>query len=133
MKILLDTHIMLWTMTDDEQLPQKARELIENEDNEIFFSIISLWEIQIKHILHPEQMENSKVIARYCHESDFELINLSERAIEILSDLKRPDSAPRHKDPFDKMLICQAVAEEMTFLTHDSLLPDYGVANIMLV
>ena len=133
MKILLDTHIMLWTMTDDEQLPQKARELIENEDNEIFFSIISLWEIQIKHILHPKQMENSTVIARYCHESDFELINLSERAIEILPDLKRPDSAPRHKDPFDKMLICQAVAEEMTFLTHDSLLSDYGVANIMLV
>lgn len=133
MKILLDTHIMLWTMTDDEQLPQKARELIENEDNEIFFSIISLWEIQIKHILHPKQMENSKVIARYCHESDFELINLSERAIEILPDLKRPDSAPMHKDPFDKMLICQAVAEEMTFLTHDSLLSDYGVSNIMLV
>ena len=133
MKILLDTHIMLWTMTDDEQLTQNARELIENEDNEIFVSIISLWEIQIKHILHPKQMENSTVIARYCHESDFELINLSERAIEILPDLKRPDSAPRHKDPFDKMLICQAVAEEMTFLTHDSLLSDYGVANIMLV
>ena len=133
MKILLDTHIMLWTMTDDEQLPQKARELIENEDNEIYFSIISLWEIQIKHILHPNQMENAKVIALYCHISDFEPITLSERAIEILPDLKRPDSAPRHKDPFDKMLICQAVAEEMTFLTHDSLLSDYGVSNIMLV
>ena len=49
MKLLLDTHIMLWAMADDEQLPEKARELIQNEENEIYFSIISLWEIQISH------------------------------------------------------------------------------------
>lgn len=45
---------MLWAMTDDEQLPEKAKELIASEENEVCFSIISLWEIQIKHILHPE-------------------------------------------------------------------------------
>ena len=133
MKLLLDTHILLWAMTDDEKLPEKARALIENVENEIYFSIISLWEIQIKHILHPQQMEQAKIVSQYCRESGFKMLSLSERAVDKLPDLKRPDSAPRHKDPFDKILICQAIAEEMIFLTHDSLISDYGVWNILFV
>lgn len=133
MKILLDTHILLWAMADDEQLPEKARELIQNEENEIYFSIISLWEIQIKHILHPNQMESAETVAKYCREAEFGMIPLSKSHIGRLPELKRPDSAPRHKDPFDKILICQAITEEMVFLTHDSLIADYGVSNVLVV
>lgn len=133
MNILLDTHIMLWAMTDDEQLSARAREIIENKDNEIFFSVISLGEIQIKHILHPEEMQNAKIVYRYCKESGYNMVTLTEKSIAILPDLKRSDNAPRHKDPFDKMLICQAVSEDMLFLTHDSLIADYSVPIIEIV
>lgn len=124
---------MLWAMTDDEQLPEKAKELIESEENEVYFSIISLWEIQIKHILHPEQMADAKTIAKYCKEAGFKMISLRDDSIYRLEKLTRPDSAPKHKDPFDKILICQAITENMMFLTHDSLIPGYNVPNIMPV
>lgn len=133
MKLLLDTHIMLWAMTDDERLSDKARELIDNEENEVFFSIISLWEIQIKHILHPDKIDNAQTVAGFCSVSGFEMLDLSDEAVYLLPGLTRPDTAPRHKDPFDKMLICQAVCEDMSFLTHDSLLSDYGIKNVMIV
>lgn len=133
MKLLLDTHIMLWAMTDDEQLPEKARKLIEQDENDIYFSVISLWEIQIKHLLHPEQIENAETVLYYCQKAGFQKILFDENSICQLLKLTRPDSAPRHKDPFDRMLICQALAEKMLFLTHDSLLPYYNVPNIIFV
>ncbi len=133
MKLLLDTHIMLWAVADDEQLPEKAKELICQEENEIYFSIISLWEVQIKHLLHPNQMVSAERIADYCKNAGFSLLQLNPENIYGLSELQRPDSAPRHKDPFDRMLICQAMTENMLFLTHDSLLTDYHVPNIFLV
>lgn len=61
------------------------------------------------------------------------MVTLTEKSIAILPDLKRSDNAPRHKDPFDKMLICQAVSEDMLFLTHDSLIADYSVPIIEIV
>ncbi len=124
---------MLWAMADDEQLPEKARGLIENEENEIYFSIISLWEIQIKHILHPQQMESAEVIANYCKEAGFSMLSLSMGSISKLPKLSRPDSEPRHKDPFDRMLICQAITENMVFLTHDSLLSGYGESAVLFL
>ncbi|MGL6199624.1 MAG: PIN domain-containing protein [Lachnospiraceae bacterium] len=56
MKVLLDTHILLWAISDDARLTEKARKLIENEDNEIYYSIVSLWEVEIRHLLHPDAM-----------------------------------------------------------------------------
>ncbi len=50
MKILLDTHILLWTISNDLKLPEKARKLIENEENEIYYSIVSLWEVELKRL-----------------------------------------------------------------------------------
>ncbi|MDE6004111.1 MAG: type II toxin-antitoxin system VapC family toxin [Oscillospiraceae bacterium] len=133
MNFLLDTHILLWAIADDEQLPEKAKELIENEKNEIYFSVISLWEIQIKHILYPEQLPNAKTVAEYCKKSGFKMISLEDESIYRLEKLTRPDSAPRYKDPFDKILICQAITKNMIFLTHDSLISEYNVPNIMFV
>lgn len=133
MKLLLDTHIMLWAMADDEQLPEKAKELIADEKNEIYFSIISLWEIQIKHILHPKEMTDAETVAAYCKEAGFKMISLTDDSVYRLKELTRPDSAQRHKDPFDKILICQAISEDMKFVTHDSLIPGYNVKNIMSV
>ena len=56
MKILLDTHILLWAISNDSKLPEMARKLIENEENEIYYSIVSLWEVELKRLAHPTAM-----------------------------------------------------------------------------
>lgn len=127
MKLLLDTHILLWALSDDMQLPSKARKLLESEKNEIYYSLVSLWEIQIKCLAHPGQIDfTAEQVAEYCLESGFHRLPVSEEHIFCLRNLKRPESAPPHKDPFDKLLICQAMTENMLFVTHDRLIPDYN-------
>ena len=68
MNVLLDTHILLWALSNDVRLPEKARVLIENEMNEIYYSIISLWEVEIKHLTHPDaNMSGSQRKYDFCH------------------------------------------------------------------
>lgn len=127
MKLLLDTHILLWALSDDAQLPKKASKLLKNEKNEIYYSLVSLWEIQIKCLAHPGQMDfTAEQVAGYCAESGFYRLPISEEHIFCLQNLKRPESAPPHKDPFDRLLICQAMTENMLLVTHDRLIPDYN-------
>ena len=73
MNVLLDTHILLWALSNDVRLPEKARVLIENEMNEIYYSIISLWEVEIKHLTHPDAMPvSAKQLTEYCAQSGFQ-------------------------------------------------------------
>lgn len=134
MKILLDTHILLWALTDDEHLPERARDLILDGHNEIYYSILSLWEIELKRLAHPQMMPvSSNVVAAYCDQSGYLQLPLRARHIFALSGLRRTEDAPSHKDPFDRMLICQASAEEMRFLTHDTRIAEYIEPCIMVV
>ena len=134
MKILLDTHILLWAISNDARLPEKARKLIENEENDIYYSIVSLWEVEIKHIAHPEAMPvSAEELAEYCEQSGFQRTLIREKHIFAMSGLKREESAPQHKDPFDRMLIGQAITENMMFVTHDSLIPGYDEPYISFV
>lgn len=134
MKILLDTHILLWALSNDERLPEKARELIENEENEIYYSIISLWEVEIKHLAHPDAMPvSAEEIWEYCEQSGYQKITIKENHIFAMGELKRERDASPHKDPFDRMLICQASVENMIFVTHDSLIPGYNKSCILAV
>ena len=127
MKILLDTHILIWALTNHPLLPEKAKKIIMDSNNEIYYSIVSLWEIEIKHLTNPKNLAvSSKVISAVAEVSGYTLIPLSPLSIYRLPE-------PRHKDPFDKILICQAMTEEMVFLTHDSLISDYGVSNVLVV
>ena len=134
MKILLDTHILLWALAGDEKLPEKARRLILDEENEIYYSIAAPWEVEIKRIAHPDKMDlSAEEMAGYCSEAGYYCLPIREEHIFLLKDLARPESAQPHKDPFDRIMICQAVAENMLFVTHDSLLDDYGEPNIYKV
>lgn len=134
MKILLDTHILLWAISNDERLSEKARKLIENADNEIFYSIISLWEVELKRIAHPDVMPvSAQQVADYCQQSGFQSLMLKEKHIYTLTGLKREETAPPHKDPFDRILICQASTENMMFVTHDSLMLGYNELCILVV
>lgn len=134
MKLLLDTHILLWTLVGDDRLSDQARKLIENNDNEIFYSVLSLWEISLKHMTHPNVLPvTAQKVSTFCELSGFHMISLRQEHVFALTDLKRDEAAPSHKDPFDRMLICQANVENMLFLTHDSLLADYNLPCICKV
>ena len=126
MKLLLDTHILLWALADAPQLPDKAHKLLENEGNEVYYSLASIWEIQMKYLAHPDRMDfNGEQVADYCRESGFSAAPVREEHIFYLKNLKRPETAPAHKDPFDKIMVCQAAVENMLFISHDHLIPDY--------
>lgn len=134
MKILLDTHMLIWMLNNDPKLPQKAKELILRGNNEIYYSVISLWEIEIKRIAKPSSISHTaRSVSDYCKNSGYKIIHLKEESIHKLAELTRPETEPQHKDPFDRMLICQAITENMNLLTHDSLIKGYDVCNILFV
>ena len=119
MNVLLDTHILIWTHLDDARLSQKAREIILDPHNEIFYSAVSIWETQIKHIRHPKEFTvDGKLLNSLCVKAEFECLSVRPEHSYLLQTLSYSPNAPReHKDPFDRMLICQAKAENLFFLT----------------
>lgn len=134
MRILLDTHILLWALSNDAKLPEKARELIKNEENEIYYSVVSLWEVEIKHLAHPDIMPvSAEEISEYCEQSGYKQITIKENHIFTIKGLKRKKNTQPHKDPFDRMLICQADVEKMVFITHDFLIPGYNKSCILFL
>ena len=134
MKILLDTHILLWTLTRDPRLSQKVNSMINDDDNVIFYSVISLWETAIKHIKNPAKLPVSpRELKTYCNVVDFKILAINVEHIYTLETLRRPDNAPPHHDPFDRILIAQAKSENMTFLTHDDNLALYNEPCVIVV
>ena len=125
MNILLDTHILLWTLTRDNQLPQRAIELITNEKNKIYYSIASIWEVEIKNSLGKIAITGEE-LAEYCKEAGFELMQIREARIFKLKTLKREKNAPKHNDPFDRIMLAQSKEDDCKFITHDSLMPFYN-------
>ncbi len=134
MNLLLDTHILLWALTDDPRLDERARKLILDEKNEIYYSILSLWEIELKRLAHPDAMTiTAKELAEYCAQAGYMRLPLQEQHIFALENLRRKPDAPVHKDPFDRLLICQACTEGMAFITHDALISGYDEKCILTV
>ena len=134
MKLLLDTHIAIWTIEDNAQLPEKARWLINDIGNDIFYSTVSAWEIAIKHAVHPERMlVDGAGFISYCEKSGFTELAVSGRHVNALETLHRPAAAPNHSDPFDRMLVSQAKADNMLFITHDHLIAAYEEDCILFV
>ena len=134
MKLLLDTHIALWYALNDRRLPQKAKDLIRSSDNNTYCSIVSAWEVAIKHSLKAAEIPFSdEKFCEYARRFDGGLLALDERHIALLKTLRLAPGAKEHRDPFDRMLICQAKAEGMRLLTHDALLTGYGEPCVFLV
>ena len=136
MNYLADTHILLWAITNHSKLPKKARTIIEDEENNIFYSFANIWEIAIKHALRkPDMPISSKEFNDYCLESGYiPLITEPQHAYATESLQYDAESAPSiHRDPFDRLLLAQAKAEGMKLLTHDRLIPFYHEDCIVLV
>ncbi len=122
MKYLLDTHIILWALFDSKRLSEKARSIIENLDNTLYFSPVSLWEISIKHAKHPELMPaTSKRVKELIGEMG--LIELPVRSRHGVDVALLPDV---HNDPFDRMLVTQARSDGLFLLSHDDKVAAYG-------
>ena len=134
MKLLLDTHIALWALTDDPKLPAIARRLIEDESNDIYVSAASAWEVSIKHATHPDKMlVDSTAYIGYCIDAGFRQLPISHVHVSLLETPQRPEGSPQHNDPFDRIMLAQAKFEGMLFITHDALMADYNEPCIMTV
>lgn len=121
MKLLLDTHLLLWAAGKPEQLSEEARALLSDQQNELLFSAASLWEVSIKRGLgrHDFQAE-PRLLRRGLLDNGYsELCITSEHA--VTTDLL----PPIHKDPFDRILVAQALVEGITLLTSDPLVAQY--------
>lgn len=134
MKFLLDTHIILWALENNVKLPQRAREVIEDERNKIYYSTASVWEIAIKHMARPDKMHiDGRSFSEKCMASGFEMLPVYDRHVYGLETLARPDDAPPHNDPFDRIMLAQAKTDGLRFITHDLLIPFYHEGCILAV
>jgi PIN domain nuclease of toxin-antitoxin system len=123
-KLLLDTHILLWSALHPKRLSAAARKLLNDPRNELFFSAASLWEIAIKKALGREDFRvEARLLRRNLIENGYtELPITGEHAVNV-------DTLPRlHKDPFDRLLLAQAHSESITLVTADAQLARYGGA-----
>ncbi len=128
MKLLLDTHILLWSALRPKRLSAAARTLINDPRNELLFSVASLWEIAIKKALGREDFRvEVRLLRRNLIENGYtELPITGEHAVNV-------DGLPRlHKDPFDRLLLAQAHTEGITLVTADAQLAGYGGAVLMV-
>ena len=127
MRMLLDTCAFLWIITNAPELSNHARELFRDPANEVFLSSVSAWEISIKHVLGrlplPEPPE--RLIPEQREKHGIQTLPLEEGATLHLARLPL-----LHKDPFDRMLICQAIIHGLAILTPDTLISQYAVQSI---
>jgi PIN domain nuclease of toxin-antitoxin system len=115
MRFLIDTHILLWFLSADKHLKIKKREVINNTDNKIYVSIISLWEIAIKLSIEKLKLDyDFAELPKLLQKHDIEITGISFLQTELVKNLPR-----HHGDPFDRMLIAQAISEDLTIITED--------------
>ena len=124
MKILLDTCTFLWIITDDPGLSSRAREIFSDPTHDIYLSVVSTWEIAIKHAIGrlplPKKPEQFIPAQRARH-------GITSLALEEEDTLYVTRLPELHRDPFDRMLICQAIVNGMTILTPDESISRYPV------
>lgn len=123
MKLLLDTHIYLWWLADSPMLPVSARRMIETAEN-VYVSSASLWESAIKSGIGKLDVNQEELVAGILESGFTELPVRSEHTVTLMR-LKN-----HHKDPFDRMLIAQALSEPLHLLTADSILTRYSALVI---
>lgn len=128
MRLLLDTHLLLWALAMPERLDAVTRAALEEPDNEVLFSAASLWEIAIKAGLgrvdfafEPQQILQAAL--------DTGFVELPVRSAAAVLVARLP---PHHRDPFDRLLVAQAIAEPVRFYTADPLLPPYSELIILV-
>ena len=131
MNLLLDTHVALWAVTGHKRLSVRARALIVDPVNSISVSVVSLWEIAIKHALGRQSETAIALSAREAAEA-FALAGYSILSVSPSHALAVEDLPAHHTDPFDRLLVAQALSEPMRLLTHDAQVARYSDTIILV-
>lgn len=124
MRLLLDTHAFLWWISDDAQLSERARGLIGDGRNEVFLSAASGWELAVKAALR--RVDIAEPLERFLPDQ-LERNGFQALPVLLRHALALPALPPLHRDPFDRMLVAQALAEEMTLVSADRRIHRYPV------
>ena len=132
MDILLDTHTLIWALLDDDKMSQTIKNLIDNPSNDIFFSVASLWEIEIKHAKHPQLMPYSmkQIYNVILGKTDFIMLDIRPEYLVYLSEIINENI---HNDPFDHLIISMAKSEKMKLITHDAMICKYQGIDVVLI
>lgn len=125
MSLLLDTHILLWWLADDPRLPSTARGAISSPDNEIMVSAAAVWEIAIKKAVG--RLDAPDNLLEVLTTNDFRTLEITASHALLAGGLP-----PHHADPFDRMMIAQAGAENLTLVSVDGRFPQYRVELLPL-
>ena len=126
MRLLLDTHVLVWWLKDNPKLASKPRALISGGAVEVLFSAASCWEASIKHRLGKFELPGSALM-RMATDSGFRYIGIEA---SHLLELERLSVVPNHGDPFDHLLLAQTLAEGAVLMTADRKMSQYGVRCI---
>jgi PIN domain nuclease of toxin-antitoxin system len=124
MKFLLDTHALLWWLADDSQLWRQARELVEDPGNDVLVSMVSLWEIAVKTRIGKLEAD-IKEITDAVQQEGFNFLDIGIAHLLTLAGLP-----VHHRDPFDHLLIAQAITEDATFISDDRNTARYPVRMV---
>jgi PIN domain nuclease of toxin-antitoxin system len=126
-RLLLDTHALIWWLAGDRQLPNAARDAISNDDNTVYVSAASAWEITTKARIGklPDAVSLAQDFANQIQQEGFLALAISVEHAERAGNLPGP-----HKDPFDRMLIAQAQAENVVLVSNEAVFDQYGITRL---
>jgi len=129
---LLDTHTLIWAVLKTKNLGSIGREIISGKGNEICVSTVSFWEISLKTRIKKFLFENINIkdFPRYAKEMDFSIIDMGENEAITFHELPLKEN---HKDPFDRMLIWQAITQNMTMISKDIMFEQYKDDGLKLI
>ena len=129
---LLDTHTFIWAALESSKLSKNVHSIISNANNEIFVSTVSFWEISLKTSIKKFSFENIDIknFPKYARDMDFSILDLQENETITFYELPQKE---KHKDPFDRMLIWQAITKNMTMISKDESFDQYTKNGLKLV
>ncbi len=127
MSFLLDTHAFLWFVNDHSSLSPRAKGIIENRQSLVYLSAASIWEMAIKSSLRkldaPAPLK--QFVESHMARNDFGILQITAEHAEAVAKLPFPESG--HRDPFDRMIVAQAICHDLTIISRDAALSDYPI------
>lgn len=132
MKYLLDTHVIMWALIDSPKLSKEVKQILFNNDNTIYYSTVSAWEVEIKHLKRENFKLSGKQLCFLCDQNYVLNLPIQNKHVEELENINK-EKDTKHNDPFDKMLLAQAKVENMVLITHDKKFKAYNENNILFV
>lgn len=132
MKFLIDTHILIWLAVSPEKVPKSVFEIIENPQNDLYISTVTLWEIAIKLSIKKLDLKGLEIsdLVQICNEQGIKIVQLPISAVTKYRNLPIKEN---HRDPFDRALISLCISDGYVFLSHDSKISQYEQDGLIFI